>query len=318
MSQYGSGPMIEDDYYDYGKQALCYKKKQKQSEAQLLELTYGHLGRLMQSAEMLAFKLRILGKEDMKYQGYDSFGIGDKKKIDTIRYDVINFLDFYEKAISIHNDKYVYQNPRSIGNLISDLTIWENKAPQNDKRFFQAILDLIQKGKYDISVFNDEDDLYEKAMKDNAKFKDTPGFWKSFSVPILNYLKNLLKKVQEKEEQDPKFKPDIHFGGKPIDNSKLIMTYEYSQKEREINSKINEINFILVKIEHKEENPETLVKASEELNLLYNNFSRIYGNSINLDQNSIKLMKSLITKFSSNKRLCNKLNEFFINIDPDK
>jgi hypothetical protein len=318
MSEFCLDPMIEDNYDDYGEQALCYKKKQKQSEAQLLELTYGHLGRLMQSAEMLAYKLRILGKENMKYQGYDSFGIADKKKIDTIKYDIINFLDFYEKAISIHNAKYSYQNPRSIGHLISDLIIWENNAPQNDKRFFHAILDLIQKGKYDISVFPDEDDLYEKAKKDNAKFKDSPGFWKNFSVPILNYLKNLLKKVQEKEEQDPNYKPDIHFGGKPMDNEKLIMTYEYSQKEREINSKLNEINLILVNIEQKKEKAETLVKASEELNVLYKDFTKIYGNSINLDQNAIKIMKSLIAKFSSNKRLCNKLNDFFINIDPDK
>ena len=147
MSQIDSDPMVKDDDYDYCKQALCFKKKQKQSEAQLLELTYGHLGRLMQSAEMLAFKLRILDKEDIKYQVYDSFGIGDMKKIDTIRYDVINFLDFYEKAISIHNDKYVYQNPRSIGKLISDLTNRDNKPTQNDKRFFHAISALIQQGK---------------------------------------------------------------------------------------------------------------------------------------------------------------------------
>ena len=57
---------IEYDYYEEGiifpqqeinKQTLCYKYKQ--SEAQALELTYSHLGRLLQSAEMLAYKLNL-------------------------------------------------------------------------------------------------------------------------------------------------------------------------------------------------------------------------------------------------------------------
>ena len=76
---------------------MCYKHKQ--SEAQALELTYSHLGRLIQSAEMLAYKLNLINNGyKLKYQTYDTFEIADKKDIDTLKYDVINFLDFYEKS----------------------------------------------------------------------------------------------------------------------------------------------------------------------------------------------------------------------------
>ena len=38
------------------------KLAQKQTEAEALELTYSHLGRLVQSAEMLAYKLNLIKK----------------------------------------------------------------------------------------------------------------------------------------------------------------------------------------------------------------------------------------------------------------
>jgi hypothetical protein len=158
-----------EDGYIYGKpetnkQTLCLKNKQ--SEAQALELTHSHLGRLLQSAEMLAYKLNLINKGyNLKYQTYDSFDIADKKDIDTLKYDVINFLDFYEKAIIIHNKKFKYELPNSIGLIVDDLKNWERKASKEDKRFFTTILDLIQKGSYDDSVFPDENLLYEKAKK---------------------------------------------------------------------------------------------------------------------------------------------------------
>lgn len=86
---------------------------------------------------MLAYKLNLINKNiSLKYQTYDSFDIADKKDIDTLKYDVINFLDFYEKAIIIHKKNYEYENPDSISQLINDLNNWKRKALKNDKRFF--------------------------------------------------------------------------------------------------------------------------------------------------------------------------------------
>ena len=153
------------------------KQQQKQTEVQTLELTYGHLGRLMQSAEILAYKLNIIKKNTpLKYQGYYTFEVVLKKDTDTIKYDFINFLDFYEKSIILHNKNYKYVPPKSINELINDLNLWKQNASADDKRFFQAILDLIQTGSYNTSLFPDENFLYQKAMKDNAKFKKDAGF----------------------------------------------------------------------------------------------------------------------------------------------
>ena len=79
---------LNDDFYDYdindeGYQKYNdnhykkkYSKKQKQTEAEALELTYSHLGRLLQSAEMLAFKLNLIKNgSQLKYQSYDSFNV---------------------------------------------------------------------------------------------------------------------------------------------------------------------------------------------------------------------------------------------------
>lgn len=228
-----------DDYNDYyyesgiingyndkrKKQKLC--QKQEQTEAEALELTYSHLGRLLQSAEMLAYKLNLTAKNyDLKYQSYDSFEVADKKDIDTLKYDVINFLDFYEKAIIIHNKNFKYVLPDSINKAIKDLTLWANKAQKDNKTFFTTIIDLIQKGSYDYSAFPDEDSLYEKAKKDNTKFKKDAGLWKTFSVPILKFLNFLIKDTKEKVKANPSYKPDIHFGSNHVNNKNLTETLE--------------------------------------------------------------------------------------------
>ena len=99
---------IENQKENYEDEPIQTQKlAQKQTEAEALELTYSHLGRLVQSAEMLAYKLNLIKNgQKLKYQIYDTFEVAGKKNIDTLKYDVINFLDFYEKAIIIHNKKF--------------------------------------------------------------------------------------------------------------------------------------------------------------------------------------------------------------------
>ena len=305
------------DYYEKGyiypnnnrngksnKQTLCYK--QRQTEAQALELTHSHLGRLLQSAEMLAYKLNLISKGvSLKYQVYDSFDIADKKDIDTLKYDVINFLDFYEKAIIIHNKKFKYELPESTSILINDLKAWERKASPKDKRFFTSILDLIQKGSYDDSVFPDENTLYEKAKKDNAKFKKSAVFWKTFSIPILNFLNNLIKCTQENLNKNPNYKPDIHFGSKATNNKNLTKTADYFKKEIAINTKLDEINNILLGIIEEKVTSNMLINAINELNNLYRTFKNNYGD-IELDKNKISELKKNIENLKSND--CNTYN----------
>ena len=101
---------------------------------------------------------------------------------------------------------------------------------------------------------------------------------------------------QKNVEENHEFKPDIYFGIKPTKNTNLLQTYEYAQKEREINSKLNEINLILQQLQIGQEKPENLVKASEELHFLYKDFKKIYGDSINFDENAINLMKIPLSK----------------------
>lgn len=294
--------MIEYDYYEDGyiegnkkkeklDKQLCYK--QKQTEAEALELTYSHLGRLIQSAEMLAYKLNLINKNiSLKYQTYDSFDIADKKDIDTLKYDVINFLDFYEKAIIIHKKNYEYENPDSISQLINDLNNWKRKALKNDKRFFSTILDLIQKGSYDNSVFPDEDILYEKAKKDNSKFKKNASFWKSLSIPILQFLSNLMKNTKENVKNNPKYKPDIHFGSKATNNKELKDSYESYKKESEIKAKLYEINNIISDIIQKNINTNYLVNAINELKDLYTKFKKEYGYEIQFDKTIISSLNN--------------------------
>ena len=307
----------EKEFEPQQNQKLCYR--QKQTEAEALELTYSHLGRLVQSAEMLAYKLNLIKKDAvLKYQIYDAFEIADKKSVDTLRYDVINFLDFYEKAIQIHNKKFNYVNPASIGELIKDLTNWQNRAAKNDKRFFSTIIDLIRNGTYDDSVFPDQNALYEKAMKDNAKFKKNAGFWKTFSVPILKFLSTLIKGVQDKVRQNPDYKPDIQFGPKPKNNSYLKKSIEFKQSEMEINSKINEINTILYSISLKQcNNPNSLVPSVEQLNHLISAFKNKYGEDVEFDRNSIALLKNLVLTINFDKKTSKMLNDICIEIDSE-
>lgn len=308
----------EKEFQDEPQQSQKLCMKQQQTEAEALELTYSHLGRLVQSAEMLAYKLNLIRKDVvLRYQVYDTFEIADKKSVDTLRYDVINFLDFYEKAIQIHNKKFNYVNPASIGELIKDLTNWQNRAAKNDKRFFSSIIDLIRNGTYDDSVFPDQNILYEKAMKDKAKFKKNAGFWKTFSVPILKFLNSLIKGVQENTKQNPDYKPDIQFGPKPKKISYLQKSIEYKQNEIEINSKINEINTILYSISLKKCEPNSLIAPVEKLNNLVFEFKKKHGEEVEFDQNSVALLKNLILSINLDKKTSKMLNNICIEIDSE-
>lgn len=302
--------------YPHQQQELVFK--QKQTEAEALELTYSHLGRLVQSAEMLAYKLNLLNKGySFKYQSYDTFEVADKKNVETLKYDVINFLDFYEKAIIIHNKQFNYVPPASINELINDVTYWKNRAQKDDKRFFSTIIDLIKNGKYDYSAFPDQNILYQKATQDNAKFKKSAGFWKTFSVPILKFLDNLIKDVQDNLKVNPSFKPDIHFGPKATNNGYLKDSLELRQKQMEINSKINEINNILWSISQKKSNPKNLLETVETLNNLIIAFKKKFGDEMEFDQNAINMLRSLICTINLDKKTAKKLNEICIDIDPD-
>ena len=323
----------KDDIYDYGineeeyqkynedeyKPKYVQKQKQKQTEAEALELTYSHLGRLLQSAEMLAFKLNLIKNEaQLKYQYYDSFNVAKKKDIDTLKYDVINFLDFYEKAIIIHNKNFKYVQPDSIDKVIQDLNLWKNKASKNDKRFFTTILDLIQKGSYDYSAFPDENILYEKAKKDNSKFKKDAGFWKTFSVPILKFLNILIKNTKEKVKANPSYKPDIHFGAKPINNKYLTETLEKRKLELKINESINEINLILLNFLKKSGDSQLLMNSVKNLNNLYSDFTKkYYKEELQIDNNSLKSLKSLIDQLKSDSEIFKMLKDMTIEIDLD-
>jgi hypothetical protein len=299
-------------------QVQTQKLAQKQTEAEALELTYSHLGRLVQSAEMLAYKLNLIKRgQPLKYQIYDSFDIAEKKNVDTLKYDVINFLDFYEKAILIHNKKFSYVHPASINELLNDLNIWKNRAATNDKRFFSTIIDLIKKGTYDYNAFPDQNQLYQKAMQDNAKFKKNAGFWKTFSIPILKFLDNLIKDVQEKLRFNPNYKPDIHFGPKSTNNGYLKDSIEFKKTEMEINSKLNEINNILFSISQKKASSKNLLDAVEKLNNLIIAFKKKYGDEIEFDQNTIGLLKNLINTINLDKKVAKKLNDICINVDPE-
>ena len=307
----------EENYIEQP-QKLIYKQKQKQTEAEALELTYSHLGRLLQSAEMLAYKLNLINKNaQLKYQIYDAFNVAGQKSIDTLKYDVINFLDFYEKAIILHNKNFNYVNPKSTNELISDLMIWKSKAAPNDKRFFSTIIDLIQKGTYDYSAFPDQNLFYQKATQDNTKFKKNAGFWKTFSVPILKFLDNLTKGVREKVKIDPGYKPDIHFGSNPTNNNYLKETVEYKRKETEINNKLNEINSILFSVSQKKGNPQVLLESVEKLNGLILAFKKKYGEDVEFNHNSVVLLKDLLSSINLDKKFAKKLNDLCIEVDPD-
>ena len=311
---------LNDDYKQNFSQPTVQMQsfKQKQTEAEALELTYSHLGRLMQSAEMLAYKLEIINKNTkLKYQFYDSFKIADKKTIDTLRYDVINFLDFYEKAILLHNKNFKYVNPSSSNELINDLKLWNNKAAVNDKRFFNAIIQLIQTGTYDDSLFPDQNVLYEKAKLDNTKFKKDAGFWKTFSIPILKYLSKLTKFTKEKVKKNPNYKPDIHFGEEDTNNDYLKNTIDYKNKEIEINRKLNEINTILFDISNKKLNTLNLVDSVSNLNNLIIAFKNKYGDDLELDQNSLNMLKNLISTIKVDKKIYKLLNDLCIECDSE-
>ena len=293
--------------------------EQKQTLAESLELTYSHLGRLMQSAEMLAYKLNLFeNNQNFKYQIYDTFEVAEKKGIDTLKYDVINHLDFYEKAIILHTKSfYKYENPPSTAILINDLKNWFVKAAPEDKRFFKCIIDLINDGKYDNSAFPDENILYEKAKLDSTQFQKDAGFWKTFSIPVLQFLKDLSQKIKDNLNINPNYKPDFKFGPKPSNNKILKESLEYKNKEKEINSKLNEVNKILLDINNKKGNLKLLGDSAEKLNLLIISFKKKYGDDLELDPNSLMMLNSLLSTINIDKKIMKKLNDIKINIDPN-
>ena len=152
-----------------------------------------------------------------------------KKDLDILKYDIIICSDFYIKEIVIHNKTYNYIPPKS---LINNLKLWKQNASRNNERYFQSILDMIQSCSSDSSFFSYDNFLYKKTMKVNSKFGEGDGFFKTFSIPIFNFLSNLIKKIEQN------FKNNLN------NNDYLKTSFEVKNKEIEINTKLNEINYI--------------------------------------------------------------------------
>ena len=126
-----------------------------------------------------------------------------------------------------------------------------------------------------------------------------------------------IKKTQEKVNNNPNYRPDIHFGSKPVNNDYLKAAVEIKNKEIEINAKLNEINNILCDISPQKKNLQLLVNAVKNFNILYSEIKKKYGDEIQLDLNSITLLKNLISSKNLDSETYKLLNNLSIDIDPE-
>lgn len=93
-------------------------------------------------------------------------------------------------------------------------------------------------------------------------------------------------------------------------------SYECGKMEQKINSKLNEINNILLNIKVKG-NAEKLLRSTEELNKIYNSFKSKFGDIMNLDYNTLSILKNLLLQVKFDKKIEKELYILTIDLDPE-
>ena len=224
-------------------QNSCQSNVQIEKYLECLIYVNNDLGILLQNAENLAYKLKLIDKKDMQYLSYDYYNQFEKKDEHTLRKNIKSSLKFLEaQFIAIKQEtgkEYIF--PPSIEIIKKDVKTWMDKIKEKnsqDLKIFNLIYSVLNNEKF---KKKDIENLVKDCLNNNKITNVTPYMWIVFSPPILHNIdKNneIIHKIMEASGQNM---PDIIRGTSETYKEDLIKPQEIYKEMMEINRMIKEL-----------------------------------------------------------------------------
>ena len=214
-------------------QCLSTINKQQLIQAQNQHFCNDSLARLLSSAENYAAKFNRNVKK--KYEYYDPFNSSNKNKLD-LKIQFMLQINLFVNSFQSFNEQYneyLFPENTSKEEIINELMEWQIIVDDEDKDFYETIIDLLE-GKKKIKLYMDEID---KILKDSPENADPKLFIDA--VPGLRYDHDSRKKKVKKEYmKNGKYSENFHINEKPENNP----IYEQIKKNRQQNKNSMSIN----------------------------------------------------------------------------
>jgi len=153
------------------------------------------MARMLSSAEIYAIRMGC--QTIPKYHYYDHFGDGYSKDINELKSELIFEIEMFRpsfKDFIVNYKEYNYPSNLRKDSILQDIYTWKNYVPIGDKKYYQAMIDIICGKK----VKSFEEDLIE-LEKNSPNYGEMDVYDQMEVVPkVMNYVSNQNSEVEKK------------------------------------------------------------------------------------------------------------------------
>ena len=203
FNDYNNNHYYYDNINDYRVQDQAQMQASKQKLKQLESQTYSNrtMARLISTAELYALSIKC--NNDQLYKKFDEFDNINRKTEKELKGELILQIGCFKVSYQSYVKKYKqYDFPDDYDEeaTLNELKEIEGKINESDKKYYQAIIKLLQ-GDTNIPSFDEDLDELEDD-EENSGTKD-PKLQLETDIPIMRYLDGIRKNLKNRYLDDP-------------------------------------------------------------------------------------------------------------------
>ena len=250
---------ISNNYNTYIEvKSLAQIQASKQKLKQLESQTYSNrtMARLISTAELYALAVKC--KNRQLYKKFDEFDNLNRKTIDELKGELIIQIGCFKVSYQSYIKKYKhYDFPDDYDEekTLEELKDIEQNIHENDKKYYQAIIKLLN-GDTNIPSFDDDLEELEEGEPDT---KD-PILQIKTDIPIMRHLDGIRKNLKQNYLEDPmncKVKLNLN---EPMEKNeeleKLVKKLDKEKNKKEVQKKFRSLSANFSKYKRKDNNIE--------------------------------------------------------------
>ena len=218
----------KDNIYQNQQNQQLEKQRLKQLESQ----TYSNrtLARLIATSEIYALSLGY--KNPQLYKKFDQFNNLKRKNKDELEGELILQIECCKVSMDSYINKYNnYDFPDDFDKekTILELENIKKQVTNRDKKYYKAIIQLVQGNTKIPSFEKNLDDLENDEASERGDIKD-PRSQLKMDIPIMKYVDNIKNQVKKKFSENPSYKVRLELD-KPFETNEYFENLVKVQKE---------------------------------------------------------------------------------------